>query len=358
MKKRILMINSSLTNGGSEHVMVLLANELSNRDYVVDMVICNKDLPETYILNDKVNKLKYDPKNLKGHAFVIGLILFIRKCMKQKKYHTVISFMMNYNVLTLIAGLGLKQKIIVSERANPKLVDDYGVLFKTAEQLLYPLASKIVFQTEEVKDYYKKSIKKLGVVIPNPVNPDIVEEWVGEDSKTITSIGRLTTQKNYPLLLRAFSIYSKQYPDYNLKIYGQGPLLNELKEYAKELKIDSKVSFEGFTTQVYKHLRESKMFVMSSDYEGISNTMIEALAMGVPTICTDCPVGGARMMIEDGKNGFLVPVGDETSLSQKMVIISSDSKLSKKISEEALKIKNYYSIKEITNLWEKIITDF
>ncbi len=353
--KSLLMINSSLTNGGAEHVMVMLANELHKRGYEIDMLIGDESAPETYKLDDGIKKIKYHSNGKNGMLYVINWMRLIRKYQKRKEYTAVISFMMAQNDITLMAGFGLKQKIIVSERANPLLVSEYGKIYKIGEQLLYPTAHRVVFQTDEVKGYYKRSIQKKGVVIPNPVDPSITGQWKMPSEKVIVSVGRLTKQKNYPMLIRAFKRFRDEIPGYKLVIYGRGPLLEELKNLSKQLEICNDIEFAGFSENVDVHIKTASMFVLSSDFEGISNTMIESLAMGVPTICTDCPVGGARMLIKSGENGILVPVGDEHALADAMISIAKNPKYAIKMGEEAIKIRQEYDIEKIVDKWEKII---
>lgn len=356
MSKKLLMINNSLTGGGSERVMSMLANELACRGYEIDMLISNGNAPETYKLSESINKIKFKEDGLKGFRFTFNWLKLIRKYQKQIKYQAVISFLMGNNVLTLMAGLGLNQKIIVSERNNPSIIDNKKRVLKIGEQFIYPYAKYVVFQTEDVKAIYKNSIRKKGVVIPNPVNPDLGNQYPNElRKKVIVSAGRLTKQKNYPMLLKAFKMFNERCPGYQLVIYGQGVLLDDLKLLCRKLKIENSVHFAGFVDNVDDYIRKAAMFVMSSDFEGISNTMIEALAMGVPTICTDCPVGGARMMIQSGKNGILVPVGDEKALSEAMIKLAENPEYAAALGQRALKVREDYSIRKIADMWEKII---
>ncbi|MDD6170414.1 MAG: glycosyltransferase family 4 protein [Lachnospiraceae bacterium] len=353
--KKLLMINNSLTNGGAERVMCMLANELTLRGYEIDMLILNAEAPETYRLDNRVNKIKFNSEGVRGPRFTYKWFKLIRKQQKKKIYDAVISFMMGNNVLTLVAGIGLGQKIIVSERCNPSVLEVNGRLFKIGEQLAYPFAHSIVFQTDDVMKNYKRSIRKKGIVIPNPVNPNLPTACMYEmREKKIVSAGRLTKQKNYPMLLKAFEKFNKKCPGYTLEIYGKGELLDELKTLSKELKIDECVTFAGYVSDVDEHIRNATMFVMSSDYEGISNTMIEALAMGVPTICTDCPVGGARLMIDSGKNGILVPVGDVDAMSEAMIKLAENPQYAYQLGMEALNVRKNYSVKMIVDQWEKI----
>lgn len=355
--KKLLMINNSLSGGGSERVMVMLTNEFVKRGYDVDMILCATLSNETYVIDPKVKLLRFDSRKLKGPLFVWAWYRFIRKVLRKEKYVKVISFLRNHNVVTLLAAKGTRNKVIVSERNNPFANKRKVDLFHIGEQLLYPTADAVVFQTKDIQKRYKYSIRKKSCVIPNPVNPDIISINRCHDNpdKIIIAAGRLHKQKNYPLLLKSFRIFSDLYPEYRLCIYGKGELEHELKELVKLLKIEDKVEFKGYVNDINEMMRTASMFVISSDYEGISNSMVEALAIGLPTIATDCPVGGARMLIESGVNGILVPVGDERALADAMIRIARDSVFAEHLGQEAVKVKENYSIKKITDMWEDII---
>ena len=164
--------------------------------------------------------------------------------------------------------------------------------------------------------YYPESIRKKGVVIPNPIavdNPSTVNS--GEENNRVIAAGRLHKQKNFPLLIRAFAAFSKDFPNYSLDIFGEGEEREALQKIVKNLSLTDKVFLKGKTDALFDEFLKSTIYVSSSDYEGISNSMLEAMAAGLPTICTDCPCGGARATIKDGVNGLLVPVGDEDALA-------------------------------------------
>ena len=153
--------------------------------------------------------------------------------------------------------------------------------------------------------------------------------------------------KNHELLFNAFADFSKQFPEYELHIYGQGELEQKLKEHAKDLKISDKITWHGFRKDVTEEIKDAGMFISTSNYEGISNSMLEALAMGIPSICTDCPIGGARSYIEHGKNGLLIPVRDKDALTKAMIQIASDDSFADKLSENAAKLRDKYSVNSI-----------
>ena len=352
-KKKILFINASLSNGGSERVMVLLANELSLRGYNVEMIVLGGS-KTTYIPSEKIKIIKLNTNNGKTKIQKrIQQVKNIRNHLKSEKYDTIISFMEEVNVITLLSSYNLNCNVIISERCNPK-TRKKGLWYYLS-MCLYKYASKIVIQTEQVRSMLFKNVRNKCFVIPNPVNIDIPLPYVKTRRKVIIAAGRLTDQKNFHMLIDGFSEFSKKHKDYMLEIYGVGPLLEELKSYAVGLNLQSKIEFKGFVNNLNDKMNSSTMYVSTSNYEGISNTMIEAMAMGVPTVCTDCPVGGASLMIRHEENGVLIPVGDTQKLIYYMNKIVEDDIFRNKISNNSIEIKDTYSIQKIVDKWEKIL---
>ena len=352
-KKKILFVNASLSNGGSERVMVLLANELSSRNFDVSMIVLDSD-KETYKPRDNVRIIKIDTKNAKTKIKKRLLqIMGIRKIIKTHAFSNVISFMQEVNVITLIASFGINQQIIVSERCNPE-VRKKDIWYYLAK-LLYKKSKTVVIQTEQVRNMLFKNIRKKCAVIPNPVNNDIPDQYIGKRKKVIVAAGRLTEQKNFNLLIDAFSDVCKKHSDYILKIYGKGPLYKELTDYINQKDLSANVKLMGFVEDLNNQMNSASMYVSTSNYEGISNTMIESLAMGIPTICTDCPVGGASLMIKHEKNGVLIPVGDKEKLVYYMNKIIEEKSFSEYISNNAVKVKKEYSVKNIADKWVDLL---
>ena len=201
----------------------------------------------------------------------------------------------------------------------------------------------------------KKSIQKKGIIIPNPINGNLPERYFGERKKEIVTSCRLHPQKNLKMMIDAFKLLADSYPEYKLIIYGQGVLEDELRKYISLLNLNNKVFLPGFEKNVMKKIVDSKMFVSSSDYEGISNSMLEAMGMGLPVVVTDCPIGGARMMITNNQNGILVPVGDTLALYNGMKKIIEDDEFAELLSNNAYKIRELYPLEKIAKKWIDIM---
>jgi glycosyltransferase involved in cell wall biosynthesis len=255
---------------------------------------------------------------------------------------------------TVIASIALKKKIIVSERNDPHIFDNQKIK-SFLRNYLYQKADFLVCQTNDAKQYFDQKIKVKTVVIMNPIK-DELPEWKKDNfEKRIITFCRIEKQKNIPMLINAFAEVLEQHPDYKLHIYGMGSLKSEIDRLIKEKHIENSVYIKPFDLNIHKMAAKCNMFVLSSDYEGLSNSMLEAMAMGMPVICTDCPIGGARMVIENEKNGILVPVGDSHKMANAIMKIISEPGLACKLGENAAKIKEILSKEKIIDQWLDII---
>ena len=228
-------------------------------------------------------------------------------------------------------------------------------LKKILRNLVYWDADKIVFQTPDARDYFCQKIREHGVLIPNPVKSGLPYWNEEKHRKEVVVACRLAKQKNLFMLLDAFRIVWEKRQDYKLSIYGEGELKEALVKYAEQLGISEAVKFHGFSSEIHKIMAESAIYVSSSDYEGISNSMLEALAIGIPAVCTDCPVGGARMYIRDGENGYLIPVGDADVMADRMLALMEDKKLGESFSKESVKIREELTDDRIFGMWKALL---
>lgn len=352
--KKVLLVNSSLTAGGSERVMAQLANGFADKGIDTTMLLTSEIETEVYEINSNVRLIRFKYRTQNKVIRVVRRVKLLRELFKNEKYDTIISFLHKINLTVIISALGLKQHIIVSERNNPMARKHSAIWFKI-ENYFYAKVETVVFQTDTVRKMYAGQIQRIGVVIPNPVNETLPVSDFDQREKVIIAAGRFVQQKNFPLLLRAFSRLHISFPEFKLVLCGTGPLEGELKALCKELNIENAVEFTGFVSDLAARMNKSYLYVSSSDYEGISNAMLEAMAIGLPCICTDCPVGGAAMSIEDGHNGILIPVGDENALVNAFELVLTDEQFARHLSENALEIRKKYASNTIVDRWLELI---
>jgi glycosyltransferase involved in cell wall biosynthesis len=215
-------------------------------------------------------------------------------------------------------------------------------------------------QTEDEKQFFENCFNNT-VVINNPVKENLPTPFGGERRKVIVNFCRIAKQKNIPLMINAFLEFHKTHPDYTLEIYGntvekrEDELKQEYIEMISALNATEFIKILPPRADIHAIIRDCSMFVSSSDYEGLSNSMLEALAIGMPCVCTDCLGGGAREMITDGENGLLVPMNDVTSLAEAMKKMADDKEFAKKCSENAAKVRKTHNVETISARWLDVI---
>lgn len=352
---KIMFVNSSLADGGSERAMALIANQMAEIGYDVTMLLL-RDKPHVYQLEPSVNLIQLTYSGSSKATILPERLRQIRLHAQEIKPDCIVSFMWDINVMTLAATAGLGVRKVVSERAYPAS-GERSLTSHLLERIFYRSADAIVYQTEGAREFCPKSLRSRSVVIPNVVAAPQVVPHKGERSRRVVSVGRLTSQKNHLMLIEAFSRFSKVHPGYQLEVYGEGELRGILKARARELGIADALSLPGYVSNVAECINDAAMFVLTSNYEGISNAMAEAMALGVPTICTDCPSGGAALMIRDGENGMLVPVGDVDALASAMCRLANDRMLAECMAGEARKITQKFSSRAIGRKWEEVIRE-
>ena len=348
---KIVFVLPEMRGGGSERVVAALSEEFLNRGYEVAILIFAGD-QVVYDLDPRVEIVRAGVESKGNPILRLKRVKNMRAFYKANKDCYIFSFCVMGTVFSVLATFGMARKMLVSERNDPTRIEHPHI-----RNWSYRHADRLVFQTYDMSKCFPKAISKKGVVIPNPISTDIPEAYEGERDYRIVNVARLQKQKNHVLLIEAFSKFIDMLESdtdvneipYSLHIYGEGELRKELEAQIKALSLEDKVVLHGFTNNARDEIKNAGMFVLSSDYEGISNSMIEALAMGVPTISTDCPVGGSKMYIEDGKSGLLTKVGDADELAEAMYKLATNPEMAKSFSKESVKIRDKYSLEKIAD---------
>ncbi len=352
---RITIFIGGLGGGGAERVCCNLANYLSDKNHDVTMLTMS-DTKDVYGLRSAVKKVALVSEGERKNKILSNVLRYFR--LRKYVKHTdcdcyvvmlpiTICFLLHFRRLS-------KAPIIASERCNPYI---FSSLKKTMVKHFAKRADAWVFQTEDAAKWYE-GIAKGSVVIPNAINPAFIRApYGGEREKSIVAAGRLSEQKNFKLLIEAFSKIAPDFPEYDLKIFGKGPLEQDLRENAAEKGVDDRVNFMGYVDNMPEQLEKASLFVLSSDFEGMPNALMEAMALGLPCVSTDCPVGGPRFLIKDGENGLLVPVGDPEKMTEAMKSLLNDPEKAQIMGDNSREIANTLSPHEIYKKWESVITE-
>lgn len=393
MKKEIIFLMKVMNGGGAERVISLLSGAVAQRGFDVSLIITHQCLKDAYLseidkkvkvlsLPDEVEKnnsdsfmsdliiykarllgkvpgCEYKSSVLKYYSRNYSSVQWLKDYFKKHDNCTVVAFLYDSIFLALLSA-NKTNKLIISERGDP--CQSNGS--KTTEAFMkgeFQKADEIVFQSPDVKKWYNENTCVKGQVIFNPVKADLPEPYFGSRKSAIVNFCRISSQKNLILLVDAFEKLHRDYPDYELHIFGDSVgndaegYVDKVRDRIKDKNLEGCVSIFPSKKDIHSVIRDYGMFVSSSDFEGMSNSMLEAMALGLPSVCTDCPAGGARAVIKDGENGLLVPVNDSEALYRGMKRVIENPKLAEKLSHNAVKIREDLSVEKIIDKWMEII---
>lgn len=361
--KKILFHLHSLGLGGAERVVVNLSEQFAGDGYQV-IIALEVKAKEEYNLPSGVEKayVGLDGQEKGRISSFVKRIGNLRAFIHKEKPDVVIAFMKSANYRALMATRGMKIPVIVSVRNDPR--QDYSSRScRIMNKLFMNRASWCIFQTEDAQQFFDERLQKKSQIILNPIHDKYLQtEDTPPMRKEIVSVGRLSAQKNHKLLIKAFAKLTDKYPEYVLKLYGGKASLytndttgEELEELVQELHLEDRVKFQGVCNDLEQRLPGAACFVLPSNYEGMPNVVLEAMAMGLPVISTDCPCGGPRMLIHSGENGLLVPVGDESALVEAMDQMLGNPEFAQKCGLRAKKIRELANTRVIYRQWKTCV---
>ena len=350
--KRIAFYIGSLSYGGAERTICNLANEAAIQGCEVALITSYPCEP-MYPLESRIeHKILWD-KPMTGFLKKNYMqIRNLRKICKNYKPEVLVSFMGEPNCRAVIATMGLPVKCIISVRNDPN--KEYaGFMGRWIGKHLLPMADGCVFQTKDARSWFPDKLQAKSTIIFNAVKETFFEkEWCPISHRAV-AVGRLTAQKNYSMMIKAFSKVVAIYPDAILDIFGDGTDREVIQRLIDSYQMKDHIFLRGHTNRVLEEVSSANVFLMSSDYEGMPNALMEALAMGVPSISTDCPCGGPRELICSGENGFLVSCNDDQTMAEYLKEIFTNKEKSKEISIKAKKDAHRYQPDRISREWMK-----
>lgn len=326
--KKIVFFIPSMRGGGVEKKRIEIATELLRRGYAVIFLLIQKEGAYVEQVPDGVEVIELKSYSKRYFRTLLALPALVRYLKRQNPVVCFSSLTRN-NTVAALATFFVNQaqtKIVVIEHIHlsTMLQNTNGIKSKLMPffmSLLYRRAHRVVGVSKGVTDDILKRLglpKELCTTIYNPVDIDKIERLQTEqvdttimypDQRYIIGVGRLTPQKNFALLVDAFAEVSKHDTQLRLLILGEGPLRNKLEQQVFDLGLTEKVTMPGFVDNPYAYMARAEVFVLSSDWEGFGNVIVEALACGTSVVSTDCPSGPAEIL-QDGKYGSLVLVYD------------------------------------------------
>lgn len=392
MKKHVTFLIKVMNGGGAERVISLLSRAAVEQGHTVSLILTHQTKSEAVLDNvDKniavislpdeagkqkvsaflpklimlwarlLGKLGFEEKSsvLKYLSRNYGCVSWLKKHFKNHKDSAAVAFLYDSIFFTLLAK-NKTTKVIISERGDPEQSSGSKTVaaFMKTE---FSKADGVVFQSPDAQKWYLENTPVKGTVIFNPVKPDLPEPYCGERKKRIVNFCRISSQKNLIMIADAFSRFHNEFPDYELDIIGD-PVGNNAEGYvdtvSKQIKkngCENHIHLLPARRDVHEYIKNYAMFVSSSDFEGMSNSMLESMALGLPVICTDCPAGGARAVIRNGENGILTPVGDTNALYFAMKKLAENPDYAEALGKNATKIRTEQSIEKIITKWMDMI---
>lgn len=397
--KHIVFIIGMYKNGGAERRITTLANRFAKKGYKCTILVTQEISREKffYIENNveivllseyaeacrkankagseikiqrKVNllkKIQNCTEFIKLHNnYISRKVKMLRGCRELSVYvlnnkeSIYIPFGWYHTALLYEAVQKEELKCIFAEKSSPEM--EFSSC-PDAKEYFYKIVSKVngaVMQTQEEAFFYKSYLKSFKV-IHNPVKDGLPTPFQAERRKVVVNYCRVDNEKNLPLLIDAFEIFKETHPEYFLEIYAntitreEENLLEELKNSVCGKNSEDVIKILPPRADIHEVVKDCAMFVSSSNYEGLSNSMLEAMAIGLPCVCTDCLGGGAREMIKNGENGLLVPMNDAKALASAMSRMADEAGLSEKCSANASRIRDELSAEKVAEQWLEYI---
>ena len=265
-------------------------------------------------------------------------IVKLRNIWKQLQPDHIVSFIKKNNFMAITSAVGLHIPVVVSVRSNPAREYPHKVT-RLLANVLFVKAAGVVLQTQQAKEFFPKAVQKKVVVLPNSLSEQFLRtEYAGERKKEIVWVGRMDSNKNPIMLIRAFGRIAGKYSDWTLKYIGDGPQMQELKDLCQKGNLEGQISFAGRVEDVASAIQTASVFVLTSKQEGMPNALMEAMVSGLTAVSTACPCGGPEELIEHEVNGLLIPVDDENALTDTLDKVLSDDEYRNRLGENAKKL--------------------
>ncbi len=361
--KSIAFHLNTLCQGGAERVVSNLANQFAEQGYKVYVATEWYDENE-FQLDPRVNRVhvglrEVDENKNRITKFFLR-IKYLREFMDREKPDVLVAFAQRANYRALMASRKKDIPVVISIRTDP--VGHYDAISdKIQIPWLFPKAAGCVFQTTGQKEWFAPYLQDNSTIILNPVNPKYIGVPKPEvRDKAVVHHARLVDFKNQPMLCRAFLKVHEKHPDYVLKIYGpdsQDGTKEILDDIIAKNHAEDYILLLGGSDSLEKELPHGAVYAFSSDWEGLPNSLMEAMALGMPCVATDCPCGGPRTIMKDGENGLLVPIKDEDAMAAAINRLIEDRELAERLGDNAREIADICNGESVFRQWRDYLDE-
>lgn len=358
--KKIVFYIGNLARGGAERVVVNLSEYLKACGYRITIVTKERASVE-YPVPEGVDRVLAD---ITGDEITRSRIRNfcrrvskLRGIWKKEKPDLIVSFIKKNNLMAIASSLGLKVPVLVTIVSAS--FREYPGVFKPIANLLFPLADGVIAQTPEERDYFKKRVRKKTIILPNAMHPDFIGPvYQGARENEIVAVGRIDENKNQKMLVEAFEPMADKYPEIKVMIYGDGEARERLQKFICEKGLENRIFLPGHQADIKSRIKKARIFVLTSRVEGIPNAMMEAMALGLVPVSTDFGGGGAKQLIHDGEDGFLIPIDDAAALTQKLELLLSDGALEERMRQKAVLIQDRLNPDMVNRQWREYFERF
>ena len=325
---KICFCVSAMESGGAERVVSLLANEFNSQGHAVTIIMVSSNIKKTfYDLAEGIDLIPLCCGFNKKVKFFKRIKLLKQKLLFLQP-DIVVSFLSHINIYSYFATRKTNIPIVVSERNDPKS-EPKKIAWKIIRNWVFKKSDGCVLQTDDASSYFKKV--KAKIVIPNPVCIQEINKEIKTRKHSIVMVGSSKKEKNRSLAFSGFLQFHKNHSDYVLRIYGS-PFTNSEKVFLQRNNLDSAIVYMGKKQDWYSGEIDSSAFILTSDFEGMPNALLEAACLKIPCISTDCPCGGPRSILENGNKGLLFKCGDVDDFVSKLSLLCDSQELQNKLS--------------------------
>lgn len=345
---KITFVTFNLRGGGAERMVSRLSNAFVSKGISVDIILLFDSKNISYEIDKRVHIFDCCYEGIKGKQIRKLLqVLAIRKYIKNNHPDVIFCYIITTLPFAVLAniGLGHRCKIIGSQRTNPRSIPWH---YRAIVNPFLHICDGFVFQTRGARNCYPEWLKKKSIVIGNIAPDNCGFHEVNTDQMEICSVGRLHKDKDFETVIKAMAKVVHDKPEAKLHIYGEGQRKDVLIGLAEKLNVGDNIIFEGFVANISEELKKYDIFVFSSRAEGMPNALMEAMAEGLACVATDCRFGPSDM-IQDGHNGYLVPVGDDGVMADRILDLLNNKEKKIEIMQEARKITEIYSADKIVD---------